>query len=107
MLGDRPTTHRTFEFVGDLCRCLFAALAIFSAYAKPASADDLDRYRYVLEKSTNDRVCDHIKSVFNVHFRYPWRTPLLGVEPEDSSYGPSGRYAFPLLPGVTHNDRMR
>ena len=91
-----------------MCGVVQCVLMAGTAYTSPTHADDLDpyRYRYVLENNAHDRVCDHMNTVFNVHFRYPWKRPALGVAPEDLSYGPKGKYAFPLLPGVTHDNRM-
>jgi len=73
-----------------------------------AFASDLDRYRYVLEKSTNDKVCRHMRNVYNGHFSYPFKRPGLTAlrnDPNDTAYGPNGRYTFPKLPGVTHENR--
>lgn len=60
----------------------------------------------MLEKSTNDKVCRHMQGVYNRHFAYPFKRPSLTARRDDPAYGPNGRYAFPKLPGVTHDNRM-
>jgi hypothetical protein len=43
--------------------------------------------------------------VFNKSFRYPWRRPALSSHADDPEYGAASRYAFPKLPGVTHDPK--
>ena len=89
-----------------ICGVVQCVLMAGMAYTSPTRADDLDLYRYRSKHSANDRLCDHMNTVFNVHFRYPWKRPALSVNAEDLAYGPKGKYAFRLLPGVTHDVRM-
>jgi len=88
---------------GGNLRGVACALLLSVAWAGTAIAGDLDRYRYVLEESKDDKVCRHMEKVYNGYFAFPWKRPMLDRE---GTYGPNSRYAFPKLPGVTHDDRM-
>lgn len=76
-------------------------------------------FRYELEESYNDQVCQHMLGVFNSKFSMPWaseptgfwtgtRSPKNGhqVFKENPSYAEHGKYAFPKLPGVNHDVRQ-
>ncbi len=87
-------------------RAVAYALFILIGLTAAALASDLDRYRYVLEQNKDDKVCHHMEKVYNKYIRYPWKRPSLTTLSDDPAYGPNGRYAFPKLPGVTHDNRM-
>jgi len=78
------------------------AISALIGLTTSALAGDLDRYRYVLEKSTNDKVCRHMQGVYNRHFSYPWKRPALS----EPVYGANSPYAFAKRPGVSHDYRM-
>ena len=87
---------------------IFFVLGIWLGTVTVGTAGARDRYRYVLEQNTNDKVCHHMDAVYNQHFGYPLKTPPLttiGSEP-DRAYGPNGRFAFPTFPGVIHDNRI-
>lgn len=73
----------------------------YFAYSMPSLAEDNDSYRYILEKSHSKKVCDHMLEVYNRYFKYPFV-----ASPELSDYAEGGRYALPLLPGVTRDPEL-
>ena len=81
-------------------------LVAFLTLCQQASAGEDDRYRYVLETSSDTFVCRHMDVVFTKHFTAPWKRPALAAGAYDPAYGPEGSYAFPRLPGVAPNRRM-
>jgi hypothetical protein len=81
--------------------CVFWILVGLSV---AAHAGDLDRYHYVIAKSVDRKVCQHMAGVYNSHFGYPWRLSVLRIQSDDLEYGTNGRYAYPKLPGVTHDN---
>jgi hypothetical protein len=87
-------------------RLVLRILSVWIGLSAPAFAGNLDRYRYVLEKSANDKVCRHIQKVYNMRFSYPFKRPPLTTLGADPEYGPNGHYAFSKFPGVTHDNRM-
>jgi hypothetical protein len=90
-------------------RLVLRILSVWIGLSAPAFAGYLDRYRYVLEKSANDKVCRHMQKVYSRDFAHPFKRPGLTAlknDPNDPAYGPKGRYAFPKLPGVSHDNRM-
>ncbi len=105
---ERPCTEvgaGTRQAGGNL-RGIACALLISVAWVGAAVGGDLDRYRYVLEETKDDNVCRHMEKVYNQHFSYPWRRPMLSTRADDPAYGPNGSYAFPKLPSVSHDNRM-
>ena len=62
-------------------------------------------YNYKLGMSKNKDLCVHMLDVFNTKFRRLWDVDILTSD-DDPRYGPTSRYAFPTLPGVTHTSRM-
>lgn len=83
-----------------------AILAAWLSLVTPATAGGSDQYRYMTTESKNDRVCRHMLEVYNRDFAYPWKTPALAaIGNPDRAYGPEGRFSFPRLDGVVHDNR--
>jgi hypothetical protein len=58
------------------------------------TAED-DSYRYRLEEGKEHKVCQHMQSVYNKHFRRPWDFRDLPIRTPP----------FPRLPGVEYDER--
>ena len=81
-------------------------LAVWLSLVTPATAGRGDQYRYTATENKSDRVCRRMLEVYNREFAYPWKTPAMaGTGNPDRAYGPDGRFSFPRLRGVVHDDR--
>lgn len=80
---------------------LAAAFLVCFVNSIPSMAGQSDAYRYVLKSSHNKKLCDHMEEVYNRHFKHPF---AVSTDPADFVEG--GRYALPLLLGVTHDPEL-
>lgn len=94
----------------------FASLCLYLLGAFGMSHANDRSYRYELEMSVDDQVCQRMLAVYNSNFREPWKTKdwrkqFIGT-PEhpqweiNEEFGPTGIYAFPKLPGVEHDPQF-
>lgn len=80
---------------------LTAVLFICFVYPITSVAEQSDAYRYILKTSRNDKVCGHMKGVYNRYFKRPF-----AASPDLADFDEGGSYALPLLPGVTRDPRL-
>jgi len=80
-------------------------LAVVAAIltARPAFSGESDSYRYLLVHGKDAAVCRHMHNVYSEKFVFPWKRPTLDLA--GKNYGQESNYAFPKLPGVTHEPR--
>ena len=64
-------------------------------------AGEDDSYTYTLEVNNNDKVCSHMKEVYNHYFKRPF-----AISTNLSDYAEGEKYALPLLPGVKRDPRL-
>lgn len=100
-MGPAPRSARVARLQAAL-----TALLLICGHAIASDSEgyqDSERYQYILESGANASVCTHMKSVYKNKFRTPWKRPLLTKLVGDPKYSEVSPYAFPKLPGVTHD----
>lgn len=98
------------ELVAMTMLLLFMNVAIAALPPRAASspADTIihgPTFRYMLKKDQNAEICKHMLHVFNDKFTHLWDAPPLTSLTKDPNYSATGKYAFPLLPGVKHSPK--
>ncbi len=62
-------------------------------------------YLFKLKDNLQPDLCTHMEAVFNDKFNRMWDIPI-PTDDKLSIYDNQSQYAFPLLPGTTHNNAM-
>lgn len=89
----------TPNFHSGLCILGFFILCL--TYPIQGRTGEFDTYHYKLEVNNNDKVCSHMKEVYNQYFKRPF-----AVSTNLADYGEGGRYALSLLPGVKREPKL-
>lgn len=82
------------SFVGVVC-------SLFSIQAGASEPT----YLFKLKENLTPDLCTHMEAVFNEKFKQMWDIPM-PTDDKLSIYDNQSEYAFPLLPGTTHNSSM-
>lgn len=79
------------------------AVALLACLINPIHgiAGEDDSYIYKFEVNNSDKVCSHMKEVYNQYFKRPFKAST-----DHADYEEGGQYALPLLSGVKRDPRL-